>query len=97
MESKIIDQTLVFSFAERLDTLSAMSLQREIVDTIAAADKSLAVTFDFAGVEYISSGFIRILITVVRMKGKNFSIINIGEAVRKILVMASLDHLITLA
>jgi anti-anti-sigma factor len=97
MESKIIDQMLMFSFAERLDTLAAMSLQSEIADTIAAQDKSLAVTFDFAGVEYLSSGFIRILMIVVRMKGKNFSIINISPAVRKILLMANLDQLITMA
>ena len=97
MESKIIDHILVFSFTERLDTLSAMAQQREIADTIAAHDKTLAVKFDFASVEYISSGFIRILITVVRLKGKNFSIVNISPAVRETLVMASLDQLITLA
>lgn len=97
MESTVIDHTLVFSFSERLDTLGAMSLQKEIVDLIAAQDKSLAVTFDFAGVEYISSGFIRILMLVVRMKGKNFSIVNISPAVRKILLMTGLDRLITMA
>jgi anti-anti-sigma factor len=97
MESEIIDRTLVFHFARRLDALSATLQQHEIVDAIASHDKSLAVTFDFAGVEYISSGFIRILITVVRMKGRNFSIVNTSEAIRKTLVMASLDQLITLA
>jgi len=97
MESTVKDNTLVFLFSERLDTLAAMSLQKEIADVIAAHDKSLAVRFDFAGVEYITSGFIRILMIVVRMKGKNFSIVNISPAVRKILLMANLDQLITMA
>lgn len=97
MESKIADNTLLFSFAERLDTLSSMSLQKEIVDEIAAQDKSLLVKFDFAGVEYISSGFIRILMMVVRMKGKDFSIVNIKPAVKEILLLASLDQFIELS
>ena len=97
MESKIIDQTLVFTFSERLDTLAAMGLQNQIAAAIAAQDKSLAVKFDFAGVEYIASGFIRILMLVVRMKGGNFSIVNLSPAVRKILLLANLDRFITLA
>ncbi|MDD5168066.1 MAG: STAS domain-containing protein [Syntrophales bacterium] len=96
MESKVIDKTLCFIFSERLDTLAAMSLQKEITDTIAAHDPSLAVMFDFAGVDYISSGFIRTIMTVVRMKGKNFSIININPAVRQILKIANLDKLIAI-
>lgn len=97
MESQIIDHTLVFHFASRLDALSATLQQHEIVDAIAAHDKSLAVMFDFSGVEYISSGFIRILVTVLRMKGRNFTIVNTSEAIRETLVMAGLDQLITLA
>ncbi len=97
MKSTVIDNTLVFSFSERLDTLAAMALQSEITDTIAAQDKSLAVTFDFAGVEYIASGFIRILMIVVRIKGKNFSIVNISPEVRKILQLVNLDKLIAMA
>lgn len=96
MESIVKDNTLVFLFSERLDTLAAMALQKEIADVIAAHDKSLAVRFDFAGVEYISSGFIRILMLVVRRKGKDFSIVNIHPAVRKILELAGLDQLITM-
>ena len=97
MESKVIDQTLMFIFSERLDTLASMSLQKEIMDLIAAQDKSMAVTFDFGGVDYIASGFIRILMLVVRTKGKNFSIVNINPAVKKILLLANLDRLITMA
>jgi len=96
MESMVIDDTLVFSFSERLDTLAAMSLQKEILDSIAAQDKSLAVRFDFAGVKYIASGFIRILILVVRMKDKKFSIVNISPPVREILETGYLDRLITM-
>ena len=71
MEINVIDNTLGFSFSERLDTLAAMSLQKEIIDTIAANDESLQVMFDFERCDYIASGFIRICIIVVRMKGKN--------------------------
>ncbi len=97
MKSEVTDGTLVFRFSERLDTLAAMSLQKEIADTIAAHDASLAVTFDFAGVEYISSGFIRICLLVVRQKGKHFRIVKVSPAVRKILMLASLDRLIEIS
>lgn len=96
MKSIVMDKTLVFIFSERLDTLAAMSLQKEITDTIAAHDASLAVTFDFAGVDYIASGFLRICILVVRVKGKNFSIVNTSPAVRHILTTAGLDRLIAI-
>lgn len=91
MESRIIDNTLVFHFTERLDTLAAMGLQKEITAAVDAALPSCAVQFDFAGVEYISSGFLRIVMIVVRMKSGNFSIVNAGPAVRRILEMAGLD------
>jgi anti-anti-sigma factor len=94
MHSEIVEDMLVFSFNERLDTMAAMSLQKEITDVIAAADKSLAVRFDFAGVEYIASGFLRIVMVVLRMKGRDFSIVNVGMPVRKILEMSKLDQLI---
>ncbi len=97
MENKVSDNTLVFTFSERLDTLAAMSLQKEILDTIAAHDSSLSVKFDFAGVEYIASGFIRILLLVVRIKDKRFSIVNVGSGVREILEMGELDRLITMS
>jgi anti-anti-sigma factor len=97
MKSEVADGTLVFRFSERLDTLAAMSLQKEIADTIAAHDASLAVTFDFAGVEYISSGFIRICLLVVREKGKHFRIVKVGPAVRQILMLANLDRLIEIS
>jgi anti-anti-sigma factor len=96
MKIKVADHSLVFSFSERLDTIGAMSLQKEIVDSIAAQDKSLAVTFDFAEVKYISSGFIRILMLVVRMKGKGFSIVNISPEVKEMLLLAGLDRFIAL-
>jgi anti-anti-sigma factor len=97
MESKVIDNTLLFTFSERLDTLAAMSLQKEILDSIAAHDNSLAVKFDFAGVEYIASGFIRTLLLVVRMKNKKFSVVNIRPAVKSVLELAGLDRLITMS
>jgi anti-anti-sigma regulatory factor len=96
METNVLDQGLVFSFSERLDTVGAMALQKEIVDTIAAHDDSFAVTFDFAGVNYIASGFIRIIMLVVRMKKNNFSIVNIDPEVRKTLMLVNLNQLIKL-
>jgi anti-anti-sigma factor len=96
MESKVVDHTLVFSFSERLDTVEAMSLQKEIVDTIAAQDKSMPVIFDFSDVKYISSGFIRVLVIVFRMKDKHFSIVNINPRVKETLVLTGLDRLITM-
>jgi anti-anti-sigma factor len=96
MESTVRDHTLVFRFSERLDTSAAMSLQKEIVDSIATHDNSLAVRFDFTGVEFISSGFIRILMIVARMKGKRFSIVNISPTVRKILLLAAMDRFISM-
>ena len=94
MESTIKDNKLVFIFSERLDTLAAMSLQKEITDTIAANDESLQVIFDFSGVDYIASGFIRICIVVARMKGKNFRIVNVKPEVKNILLITGIDRLI---
>ena len=97
METKVIDNTLTFTFSERLDTVAAMSLQKEILDSIAAHDNSLAVKFDFAGVEYIASGFIRTLLLVVRAKGEKFSLVNIRPEVRKVLELSGLERLIKIS
>jgi anti-anti-sigma factor len=94
MKSTVKDNTLGFIFSERLDTVAAMSLQKEITDVIAANDDSMPVVFDFGGVDYIASGFIRICIIVVRMKGKNFRILNVKPEVRKVLLISGLDRLI---
>jgi anti-anti-sigma factor len=96
MKSIIKDNTLNFVFLERLDTVAAMSLQKEITDTIAANDESLPVVFDFSGVDYIASGFIRICIIVVRMKGKKFRIVNVKPEVRKVILLTGLDRLIVI-
>jgi anti-anti-sigma factor len=97
MESNVIDNTLVFSFSERLDTTAAMSLQKDIVDSIAAHERSLAVRFDFAGVKYLASGFIRILMIVARMKGKDFSVVNTGPEVKQILSLANLEQIMSIS
>jgi anti-anti-sigma factor len=97
MKYAIKDNILVFTFSERLDSLAAMGLQKEILDTVAAEGSAIPVVFDFAGVEYIASGFIRILMLVIRAKGKDFSLVDVSPGVKEILLLGSLDRFITIS
>jgi len=57
------------------------------------ADNPLRVVFDLSRVDYVASGFIRLCGTAAKsVRAGNFSIRNTRPAVKKVFVMAGLDH-----
>ena len=71
--------SLICSFYGRLDTVHSHNIKKQIEEKIGEClrndpNKSLAVIFDIAKVDYIASAFIRICMQSVKMIGKdNFS------------------------
>ncbi|MEI6577349.1 MAG: STAS domain-containing protein [Bacteroidota bacterium] len=97
MEIKIIiddDEQLELAFFGKLDTLGAGEIETKVYALLNNVKKS--VYFDFAGVTYLSSMGVRLLISsqrLVKRSENSLIIINPTDAVRQILEMIKLDEL----
>ncbi|MCX7019304.1 MAG: STAS domain-containing protein [bacterium] len=64
----------------------------------AAAENPLKIVFDLSRVDYVASGFIRLCgIAAKSVPAGNFSIRNTRPAVKKVFVMAGLDHVLNVS
>lgn len=88
-------------FSGRLDAPSAAAASEIIageLEKIASAapvagPDGLSVIFDLAGIDYVSSAFLRLCLTVARRAGKGkFSAANSSPGVKKVFSMAGLDR-----
>ena len=76
----IDDGKLTFAVSGRLDTNTAPQLEAEL-----SLDGVREVAFDFAGLEYISSAGLRVLLTAKKATlaaGQDMSVVNANETVR---------------
>ena len=76
----IDDGKLTFAVSGRLDTNTAPQLEAEL-----SLDGVHEVAFDFAGLEYISSAGLRVLLTAKKATlaaGQDMSVVNANETVR---------------
>lgn len=90
------DGVLVLEVEGRIDTVTNAELQKEI---LASFQTETQVILDFARVEYISSAGLRALLigqkTASAKQGK-MAIVNVGEAIMKVLKMSGFDGILTI-
>lgn len=74
---------LVIALEGRLDTVTAPQLEAELKESI---ESKSAVTFDFAGVEYVSSAGLRVLLSAQKIMNKQgkMTIRNVCAAVMEV-------------
>lgn len=81
---------LVCSFAGKLDTEACQRLSDELYGRVREA--GAPVIFDLGEVDYISSAFLRICLTVFKGQGAaGFSIVNAQPSVKKVFMIAGFD------
>ena len=94
IEYKNENDRLVCVFQGRMDTITAMKLENEVDINVRKAKKP--VVFDLAGVDYVSSSFIRLCLRAAKCAGHgNFRIANAPDFVRKLFAVVGLktvDH-----
>ncbi len=106
IENNTPDNTFIFRFTGRMDTIACQKHAEEInasldklkkitnAETVQEAD----IIFDLAGVEYISSSFIRICIsTAKQVRTGQFTIINCDPFIKKTFKIAGLDDLLNVS
>lgn len=88
----------ILHFKGKLDALSSPSAESKILDCINTGNKFLL--FDFAGVDYLSSAGLRVLLSAAK-KIKNHQgalvVTNVQECVMGVLKITGFDHLLDLA
>lgn len=96
IEIGISDGKAMVTVNGRLNMSNAMAFEQEVLPV---AQQCTDITLDFAGVEFISSAGIRVLLTLYRAvspKGGAVTIVNPCEQVRDILKETEFDELFNL-
>ncbi|RJP30622.1 MAG: anti-sigma factor antagonist [Candidatus Omnitrophota bacterium] len=93
-ECKKQDEKLMVAFSGRLDSLACAKIQDSLLEKIEEA--KLPVVFDFKNVDYVTSAFIRICITVYKLIGKeNLTCVRMNSPeVKEVFKLSRLDHYI---
>lgn len=84
----------LFALAGRLDTTTAPDLEKELKGSI---DGVSELTLDFAGLEYISSAGLRVLLTAQKMmncRGK-MTLKNVNETIMEIFEVTGFSDILT--
>jgi len=89
--------SLSWEFHNRLDTIVSNELFPVINDIVIShldliSENPLKVIFNFEKVEYVTSAFIRICVSISKKVGRsNFSIVNTNPLIKKTFKIALLD------
>jgi acetaldehyde dehydrogenase / alcohol dehydrogenase len=85
------DNVLTFKFIDRMDSKNSLEVEAQVDDDM-ESKKPEKVIFDLAGVDYVTSAFLRICITVAKKVGQNkFSIINTQPQIKKTFKISGLE------
>ena len=90
--------TVTCRYHDRLDTVVSNELFPIVTGVIVShmefqADRKLTIVFDFEKVEFVTSAFIRLCITIAKKVGENnFSIIKSNPLIKKTFKIAGLDE-----
>jgi anti-sigma B factor antagonist len=91
MES--IEGKFVCHFEGRLDTAKCQEFEAQVQAALQATQAP--VVFDLAGVDYISSAFLRLCLAAYKQVGPGrFSIVNVQPMVKKVLMISNLAGLL---
>jgi len=86
---------LVVSLAGRLDTLTAPQLEDELMNEI---DNVTSLVLDFAGLEYVSSAGLRVLLSAQKKMNAKGSMVlrNVSEEIREIFDVTGFSDILTI-
>lgn len=92
--TKIENRQAIYSLEGRLDNQSAPLLEKALEESLGSIDK---LVIDFAGVDYISSAGLRVLlIAKKRLASGEVVLRNVNEVVGEILDMAGFTQLLSI-
>ena len=94
--NKTIDNgTLIYTLSGRLDTVTAPDLERSLQDELGDAD---GLILDFAGLEYISSAGLRVLLAAQKaMNGHgSMKLIHVSETIMEIFDVTGFSEILTI-
>lgn len=83
MEAKVIDNQLVIALVGRIDTNNAAQVEKEILGLL-AENAGKTPVFDAAGLEYISSAGLRVVMKVRKQAKKSIRVENVSPEVYEI-------------
>ncbi|WP_295157516.1 STAS domain-containing protein [uncultured Ruminococcus sp.] len=86
---------LILAIEGRVDTTTALTLEKEIKDSIGGVAK---LVFDFAKVEYISSAGLRVLLTAQKTMNKQGEMLikNCSADIIEIFEVTGFDNILTI-
>ncbi len=95
IEMKSEEKELVFNLTGRLDTTTSPELEAKVRENIEGVTK---LTFDFAGLEYISSAGLRVLLASQKIMTKQCEMIvkNCSEEVKYIFDVTGFSDILTI-
>jgi anti-sigma B factor antagonist len=83
-------------FSGRLDTLLSQAIDAEL--KLKLNPGITEIIFDLSGVEYLSSSFLRICLSSLRLKGKDhFRVINVSPTALKVFQIANLTEILQIS
>jgi len=89
------DQCTSLSLVGRLDTITAPELERELKDVLPDARE---LVLDFAGLEYISSAGLRVLLSAQKIMAKQgeMRLVNVNETIMEIFEVTGFSEILTI-
>ena len=85
---------LTLALAGRLDTVTAPELEKELQDSLEGID---TLIFDFSGLEYVSSAWLRVLLSAQKTMNKQgeMKLTHVNESIMEILEVTGFTDILT--
>lgn len=95
IEKHLADTQLTLTLSGRLDTTTAPRLEAELKHSISGVQ---TLIFDFAGIEYISSAGLRVLLAAQKVMNRQGRMIlqNVNEAVNEVFEITGFCDILTI-
>lgn len=95
IDKKTDGKNVVIALSGRLDTTAAPELDAELKDVFDSAEN---LTFDFSGIDYISSAGLRVLLSAQKIMNKQGSmrLTNVSDSVKDIFEVTGFSEILTI-
>lgn len=95
IDKNLSGSTLTISLTGRLDTATAPQLEGELKRSVAGVTE---LRFDFAGLEYISSAGLRVLLSAQKVMNRQGSMVirNVNEVVSEVFEVTGFADILTI-
>ncbi len=95
ISEKRSEKALTLALEGRLDTSTAPQLERTLKEKLGGVSE---LTLDFAGLEYISSAGLRVLLSAQKTMNRQGSmkLVNVGEIIREIFEVTGFSDILTI-